>query len=157
MSTRPLATALAAVALSTLAACASSPRYEDRGAAPVPSSVYGRSVSNADYGVVRSIDLIPVASRPSGAGAVLGAVVGAVVGNQFGSGSGRAAATVGGAVAGGVAGNAIEKRNRRDDEAYRVTVRFNDGSVREFDYQRIDDLRPGDRVRLENGQLHYAQ
>ena len=157
MSTRPLATALAAVALSALAACASSPRYEDRGAMPVPSSGYGRPAYSADYGVVRSIDVIPIASRPSGAGAVLGAVVGAVVGNQFGSGTGRAAATVGGAVAGGVAGNAIEKRNRRDDEAYRVTVRFNDGSTREFDYQRIDDLRPGDRVRLENGQLHYVQ
>ena len=163
MFTRPLTTTLGAVALSALTACATSPRYEDRyaGAPSAPpaygQSAYGRQGAYADYGVVRAIDIVPVSSRPSGAGVILGAVVGAVIGNQFGSGSGRAAATVGGAVAGGVAGNAIEKRNRRDDEVFRVSVRFDDGSVRDFDYQRIDDLRTGDRVRLEGGQLHYVQ
>ena len=64
-----------------------------------------------------------------------------------------AAATGIGAVGGAVAGNAIEKRNRRDDEVYRVSVRFEDGSVRDFDFQRIDDLRVGDRVRWDGGQL----
>ena len=94
------------------------------------------------------------ASRPSGAGAVLGAVIGAVIGNQFGSGSGRAVATGAGAIGGAVAGNAIEGRTRRDGEAYRVQVRFENGSSREFDFERIDDLRVGDRVKLENGQIH---
>jgi uncharacterized protein YcfJ len=99
------------------------------------------------YGQVRAIDLVRSEQRTSGGGAVLGAVLGAVVGNQFGSGSGRAAATGVGAVGGAVAGNAIEKRQRADNEAYRVSVRFEDGSVRDFDFQNIDDLRVGDRVK----------
>jgi outer membrane lipoprotein SlyB len=57
-------------------------------------------------------------------------------------------------IGGAVAGNAIENRNRRDDEVYRVNVRMDNGSAREFDFQRIDDLRVGDRVKFEGGQLH---
>jgi hypothetical protein len=37
---------------------------------------------------------------------------------------------------------------------YRVQVRFDNGSTRDFDFQRIDDLKVGDRVKLENGQIH---
>ena len=59
-----------------------------------------------------------------------------------------------GVVGGAIAGNAIEGRQRRDDELYRVQVRFDNGSVREYDFQRIDDLRIGDRVKFEGGQLH---
>ena len=108
----------------------------------------------AEYGRVENIGYIQVAQRPSGAGAVLGAVIGGVVGNRFGSGSGRALATGVGAVGGAIAGNAIEGRNLRDGEIYRVQVRFDNGSVRDFDFQRVDDLRTGDRVKFEGGQLH---
>lgn len=108
----------------------------------------------AEYGRVENIGYVQVSQRPSGAGAVLGAVIGGVIGNRFGSGTGRALATGVGAVGGAVAGNAIENRNLRDGELYRVQVRFDNGSVREFDFQRIDDLRSGDRVKLEDGQLH---
>ena len=156
MTIRPLTTALATVALAATAACtttpSSSPGYYSTG--PAPSSTYSRPVPYSDQGIVRAIDVIPVASRPSGAGVILGAIVGGVVGNQFGSGSGRALTTIGGAVAGGVAGNAIEQRTRRDDEVYRVSVRFDDGSIRDYDYQQIGNLRVGDRVRLVDGQLH---
>jgi len=109
----------------------------------------------SEHGTVREIDLIQTSRRPSGAGAVIGAILGGVIGNQFGSGGGRFAATGVGAVAGAVAGNAVEgRRARRDDEHFRVSVRFDDGSVRSFDYWQIDDLRVGDRVRWENGQLY---
>ncbi|MEO5844401.1 MAG: glycine zipper 2TM domain-containing protein [Caldimonas sp.] len=154
MINRSLATPLAAVALAALAACSTT--ADNRYSAPSTTPTYGQAGTYAEYGVVRSIDLVPVASRTTGGGAILGAVVGAVVGNQFGSGTGRAAATAGGAVAGAVAGNAIEKRTRKEDEVFRVSVRFDNGSVRDFDYQRIDDLRIGDRVRLDGGQLHYV-
>ena len=161
MTIRPLTTTLAAVAIAATAACtttsttSSQPGYYSSG--PVPSSTYNRPVPYSDQGVVRAIDVIPVASRPSGAGVILGAIVGGVVGNQFGSGSGRALTTIGGAVAGGVAGNAIEKKTRKEDEVFRVSVRFDDGSIRDFDYQQIGDLRVGDRVRLVDGQLHLAR
>jgi len=156
MINRPLTTSLAAVALAATAACTTTPTIAPGyySTAPAPSSTYSRPVPYSDQGVVRAIEVIPVASRPVGAGAILGAIVGGVVGNQFGSGSGRALTTIGGAVAGGVAGNAIEQRTRRDDEVYRVSVRFDDGSIRDFDYQQVGALRVGDRVRLVDGQLH---
>ena len=144
---------LSTAALSTLAlltACASAPMRDDRIAqAPmVNAPVYG------EYGQVSSIEIIPMASRPSGAGAILGAVIGGIVGNQFGSGTGRALATGAGAVGGAVAGNAIEARQKRDDEVYRVGVRLDNGSYRSFDFHRVDDLRVGDRVRYDGNQLY---
>lgn len=151
MKLRTLSTLSCVSALAVLAACAA-PREERVEYRPAPAvrqvPVY------AEYGRVENIGYVQTAQRPSGAGAVLGAVVGAVVGNQFGKGTGRALATGAGAVGGAVAGNAIEGRTRRDDEVYRVTVRFDNGSVRDFDFQRIDDLRTGDRVKFEGGQLH---
>ena len=147
-------TLLSTAALSALAlvtACSSAPpRRDDRIAeAPIVTApVYG------EYGQVTSIDVIPIASRPSGAGAIIGAVVGGVVGNQFGAGAGRALATGAGVVGGAVAGNAVENRNKRDDEVFRVGVRLDSGVQRFMDFHRIDDLRVGDRIRFDNGQLY---
>ena len=115
---------------------------------------YQPAPEQALFGRVQNIGYVQTSTRPSGAGVVLGAVIGGVVGHQFGGGTGNALATGAGAGGGALAGNAIEGRQRRDDEAYRVQVRFDDGSVREFDFLRIDDLRIGDRVKLEGGQLH---
>jgi uncharacterized protein YcfJ len=159
MLNRPLTSTLGALALGALTACATSPGYDNRyGApAPAPAPAYSRPAPYSDYGVVRAIEVVPVSSRPVGAGAILGAIVGGVVGNQFGSGGGRALTTIGGAVAGGVAGNAIENRTRRDDEVYRVSVRFEDGSIRDYDYQQIGGLRVGDRVQLVDGQLRFVR
>ena len=159
MNFRHLATAATATTLALLTACAPmrQERREDRrddriSTAPMPAHAHSQY---AQYGQVRNIDVIPVASRTSGGGAVLGAVLGAVVGNQFGSGGGRALATGAGAIGGAVVGNNIEqRRNRGDNEVYRVSVRFDNGDVRDFDFQRIDDLRPGDRVKFEDGQLY---
>jgi len=138
-----------AIVLALTAACSSAPRHDNVAEAP------GRSApAYAQYGVVRNIELVSTNARTSGGGAVLGAVLGAVVGNQVGHGTGRAAATGVGAVGGAVIGNQIEKRNKADDDVYRVSVRFENGSVAQYDYQRVDDLRVGDRVRLEGGQLY---
>ena len=175
MNTRRISTALSIGALALVTAgSAPMPRGDAYGSAPIGSApvyssqpaygpppaypqaqpgAYPQANAYVQYGQVRAIDLVSVDRRTSGGGAVLGAVLGAVVGNQFGSGSGRAAATGVGAVGGAVTGNAIEKRQRGDNEVYRVSVRFEDGSVRDFDFQRIDDLRVGDRVKWEGGQL----
>lgn len=123
-------------------------------AAYAPQPVQRPVPMYAEYGRVENIGFLQTAQRPSGAGAVLGAVIGGVVGNRFGGGAGRALATGAGVIGGAVAGNAIESRQRRDDEVYRVQVRFDNGSLRDFDFQRIDDLRAGDRVKFEAGQLH---
>jgi outer membrane lipoprotein SlyB len=149
MNLRTPSLVASAAVLALTAACSSAPRHENVAEAP------GRStVAYAQYGVVRNIELVSTGGHASGGGAVLGGVIGAVLGNQVGSGSGRAAATGVGAVGGALIGNQIEKRNKADDEVYRVSVRFENGSVAQYDYQRIDDLRVGDRVRLEGGQLY---
>lgn len=150
MTTRKLSTLAGAVALATLAACSTTtttPVY-DSSPRPAPTGGYTTMMGN-----VSSIEVVDAAQRP-GLGAVLGAVVGAAVGNQIGSGTGRAAATVGGAAAGGVIGHQVQKRNAND--VFRVTVRFDNGTTQTFNYDRIDDLRVGDRVRYDGQQLYRA-
>jgi outer membrane lipoprotein SlyB len=138
-------------ALAVLTACSSAPRRDEVAYNPVPVM---QAPISSEYGEVQSVDLVPIASRPSGAGAILGAIVGGVVGNQFGAGAGRALATGAGVVGGAVAGNAIERRQKRDDEVFRVGIRFNNGSYRDFDFRDVGDLRVGDRVKLEGGQIY---
>ena len=138
-------------ALALMTACSSSPPRND--------AVFNSSSGSSNaivYGNVSSIEYVPTASRTSGGGALLGAVIGGVLGNQVGGGSGRDAATVVGAVGGAVIGNQVERRNKADHEIYRVSVRLDNGRNAQFDYQRIDDLRVGDRVKVQDGQLHRA-
>jgi outer membrane lipoprotein SlyB len=153
MSIKSISTVLCVGVLATLTGCVVAPRRDD-GVAYAPAPVARPVPVYAEYGRVENIGYVQLASRPSGAGAVLGAVIGGLVGNHFGSGTGRALATGAGVVGGAVAGNTIEGRTRRDDEAYRVQIRFDNGSTRDFDFQRIDDLRVGDRVKFEGGQIH---
>lgn len=150
-----MAVAASATSLVVLSGCVVAPARQERVvyqqqpvpvARPVP--VY------AEYGRVERVGTVLIAQRPTGGGAILGAVVGAVVGHQFGGGVGKGLATAGGAVGGAIAGNAIEGQALRDDEVFRVTVRFDNGTARDYDFRRIDDLRVGDRVKWEGGQLH---
>jgi outer membrane lipoprotein SlyB len=91
----------------------------------------------------------------SGGGAVAGGLVGGVVGNQFGRGNGRTAATVLGLVGGALLGNTIESNNNgpRTYESYRVSIQTDTGAYRAFDVGSPGDLRIGDRVRIDNGQI----
>ena len=109
-----------------------------------------------EYGRVNNIEVFQTQqqSQSSGLGAVIGGVAGAVVGRQIGGGSGRDVATVAGALGGAVAGNAIEKnRNPNVSQAYRVSVQLDNGGVRAYDVPTTGELRIGDRVRIQNGQL----
>jgi len=110
--------------------------------------------SESRIGNVSNIEVIETSKRTSGGGAILGAIVGGALGNQVGKGDGRKAATVAGAVGGAFAGNAIEKHNKRDDQFYRVSVRFDNGNSAQYDYNNIEDLQVGDRVRVDNGQIN---
>ena len=107
------------------------------------------------YGYVDSVEVIPASGAHGiGIGAVGGAVVGGVLGNQIGHGTGRAAATVGGAVAGGVIGNEIEKRvHPAQPGGFRYRVRMDDGSYQTYTQDQHDNIRVGDRVRVENGRV----
>ena len=114
-----------------------------------------------NYGYVESVEVVAGAPGHSGIGigAIGGAIAGGVLGSQIGHGTGRAAATVGGAVAGGVIGNEIEKRvdNRNAaGNAYRFRVRMDDGSYQTVMQEDHQNIRVGDRVRVDNGRVYSS-
>ena len=87
------------------------------------------------------------------AGAVIGGAVGGG-GQPWVAAAGRTAATVA-AIGGALIGNMLERnmdRNRVDH--YRVTVQFDNGSVRQFEYAQHPNVQIGDRVRAEGDQLY---
>ena len=162
-------TLLAAAAAFGLAACTTpypnDPNYPNPGAqypnpqypnAQYPQYPQGQA---AGYGYVDAVEVVAGEPRSTGPGigAIGGAIAGGVLGNQVGSGTGRAAATVGGAVAGGVIGHQVEQRVRGGQNAgtmYRFRVRMDDGSYQTYTQERHDNIRVGDRVRVENGQVY---
>lgn len=126
---------------------------------PTSSTAPNSQGAFVEFGRVNNVEIIRTQAPTSGPGigAVIGGVAGAVVGSQIGAGSGRTAATVIGAVGGAVAGNSIERSrsaNVSAGESYRVSVQLDNGSQRSYDMSSYGDLRIGDRVRVENGQVY---
>ncbi len=118
-----------------LAACAS---------APPGANVVGN-------GTVNAISEVREASSGSGlAGSIGGAVVGGAIGSLFGGGTGRTIATgVGAAVGAGAGGQA--GANMGAVTAWDVSVRFEDGVDRVIRVYQQPNVRPGSRVRVQNG------
>ncbi|MBC7377502.1 MAG: glycine zipper 2TM domain-containing protein [Burkholderiaceae bacterium] len=166
-----------AVVLASLAACETAPMSQPTyssapysSGAPVatyPQGTYNQGTYNqgtynsgqqayVEYGRVTGVEVLQSQAEPQNSvgGAVIGGIVGGVLGNQVGGGSGKTLATAAGVVGGALAGNAIGKRNSTQVvESYRITVRIDNGSMRSYDVGNTFDLRPGDRVRIENGVL----
>jgi outer membrane lipoprotein SlyB len=146
-----------------LAACGTYDPYPVSQPSPYPYGTTTQQVG-VEYGRVTNVSLIrPATGASSGsstAGTVLGAVVGGALGNQIGSGTGRAAATILGAVGGAVVGNRIAggpaPNYATTDPVYRITVQTDQGHMRTYDVSATGDLRPGDRVRIENGVIYLA-
>lgn len=122
---------------------------------PVSSS---SSYSGSTYGVVDAIELVRgsgdgIGGSGIGAGAVIGGVVGGVLGHQVGSGTGKDVATVAGVVGGAMAGHQIQKSNKQED-VYRIRVRLDNGGHQTVTQQSTNDLRVGDRVRIESDRAY---
>lgn len=160
---RPMTIAAGALVAATLAGCvAPMPVYETArypyNAPPQVQPYPQARGSYVEYGRVANIEVVRSESAgmgTSGGGAIAGGLIGGAVGNQIGSGSGRAAATALGLVGGALLGNNIEaQRNApRVYESYRVSVQTEHGGWRAFDVPSPGDLRIGDRVRIDNGQI----
>ncbi|MHB1292568.1 MAG: outer membrane lipoprotein [Sulfuricella sp.] len=75
-----------------------------------------------------------------------------MLGHQVGGGTGKDVATVAGVVGGAMAGHQIEKSNKPQD-AYRIRVRLDNGGYQTVTQQSINDMRVGDRVRIENDRV----
>ncbi len=148
---------LGLAALLTLGACANTSAPATGGNATAYPQSGNPSGTYSGYGVVQSIDLVQqsqstgIAGTGIGVGAVAGAVVGGILGNQVGGGVGNTAATVLGAAGGAYAGNEIEKRNQQQSNAYKLTIRMNDGSYQTLTQATNADVRVGDRVVIDNG------
>ena len=123
-----------------------------------------QQVGVVEYGRVTSVSLIRPATGAapvSPAGTVIGGVVGGALGNQVGSGGGRAAATILGALGGAYVGNRVAGGGTPGNypttsAVHRVTVQTDQGQIRTYDVNATGDLRPGDRVRIENGVIYLA-
>jgi outer membrane lipoprotein SlyB len=158
ISIRPLAITASVLALSALTACVApqpvyqTSRYPYQPPQPAAAGPY------VEYGHVANIEVIQSQSSgapTTGGGAIAGGVVGGVLGNQVGGGSGRAAATALGVVGGALLGNSIEAHNNapRTYQSYRVSIQTDNGGYRAFDVPSPGDLRIGDRVVINNGQI----
>jgi outer membrane lipoprotein SlyB len=142
---------LALAALLALGGCQNMnpPNTYDSGTAYPQSNSGGGAYTG--YGVVQSIDLVRQGGSTGIGGAIVGGVVGGILGHQVGGGQGNTAATVLGAAGGAYAGNQIEKRNQPQADAYKFTIRLRDGSYQTVTQTSIEDIRVGDRVRIDNG------
>lgn len=125
------------LALLTLAACATPPRYYNDG--------YRSACNNC--GTIERIERVYGERETTGGGAVLGAIIGGALGNQVGKGDGRKAATVAGAVIGGAIGNAAEK-DQRSRPRYEIFVQLDDGRRLVVEQPTLDGLREGDYVQI---------
>lgn len=140
--------ALAGAVMLTLTACGTPGGGLGYPSGSAPASP---AYTASGVGTIQSIDLVQSQHSGPGLGSVAGAVVGGVLGNQVGSGSGRTAATIAGAVGGGVVGNRMEQNSRGADQAYRISVRMDNGSVQTLTQSTAPNLQIGERVRLDNG------
>ena len=168
--------AMVSALVATISGCATQPGYGNPSGMPQQGSAYPSypsypagsypssgapgvmtSPGYVEYGRVIGVELVRTQEpgRASGAGVVIGGIAGGVLGSQVGGGSGRDLATIAGIAGGALAGNAIEKNAQTTTrDAYRVSVQVDNGTNRAYDMASAGDLRVGDRVRIENGQLY---
>lgn len=150
-----VATAVASAAL--LAGCAGQPL----GGGYYGNDGYGATSQNqggyySQYGRVTDVQYVRSGGSDGVVGTIAGGAAGGLLGHQVGKGSGRTAATIAGAVGGALIGNALERSagGVGGQPVYRVTVQFDDGAVRNFNYADSPNVRIGDRVRAEGNQLY---
>ena len=157
MSYRKRTTLIIAAAVLGIAGCATEDPYRTTspGGASYPAYPSSNNPDAVRYGYVENVETATAERRTGpGIGAIGGAIAGGVAGNQVGGGSGRAAATIGGAVLGGVVGHQVEQRVRGNEPTeYRFRVRMDDGSYQTFSKETHDNIRVGDRVRIERNNI----
>lgn len=129
----------AALALST-AACA-----------PLPERHALEASRYTQPGIVERIELVDAGRGERGL--LIRGVVGGLIGAPLDGDGRHSVVALAGAPRGGVAGMAVDGRPRRDGESFRVTIRFDDGSLRTLVRDDIAELCTGDRVRLVGGRI----
>jgi outer membrane lipoprotein SlyB len=113
-------------------------------AGPPPPPPANVPVCN-ECGRVTAVKVIEKEGDTGAAGIIAGGVVGGLLGNQIGRGRGKTVATVAGAAGGAYAGNKIEGK-MKTTKTWAVSVRFDNGSERNFNFQSDPGLMAGDAV-----------
>ena len=114
------------------------------GPPPPPPPPANAPVCN-ECGRVTAVRVIEKEGDTSAAGIIAGGVVGGLLGNQVGKGKGKTVATVAGAAGGAYAGSKIEGKMKAT-KTWAVSVRFDNGSERSFNFQSDPGLMAGDAV-----------
>lgn len=148
---RRFAHLLAALAVSTLAACGSTGGAMMGGSAPPPPL-------EIRTGVIEQITETQVKStHDQGLGAIVGGIAGAGIGSLIGAGTGRDVAIAAGAIAGAIGGNVAQNRFfDKPQAAQQLIVRLNSGVLVAITQAPDPALVRGMRVYVE-GQGHEAR
>jgi len=107
-----------------------------------------------DDGKVEAIEIYRSSEdKPLNAGTVVGGIAGGLIGHQIGSGRGNTAATIVGTLGGAVVGNEIHKKQAQSTR-YRIIVRLDSGGTLTLEDSSDNNLRVGDRVRVEGNRIN---
>jgi outer membrane lipoprotein SlyB len=136
----------------------SQPSYQSQNQYPsqqYPSNTYPTQnyQQGTYYGTVDRIEVVNRGDSGNVAGMVIGGIVGGLIGSQIGGGNGNTVATVAGVAGGAYAGNQIQQRQRAAHETLRITVRMENGSYQSVTTDNVNDLRTGDRVRVDGNSV----
>ena len=99
-----------------------------------------------DCGKVIAVAVTEKAGEGGPLGMIAGGAAGALLGHQIGGGTGKDLATIAGAVGGAYAGKKIEER-AKTHTVWSVSVQFEDGSKRSYDFAQEPGYRVGDAVK----------
>lgn len=126
--------------------------YEKALAASKPAPKSSQAAVCNDCGKVTAVKVTEKAGDSGPVGMIAGGVAGAVLGRQVGGGFGKDLATIAGAAGGAYAGKKIEEKiNTR--KIWTVSVRYNNGTTAEFDYEQDPGVKVGDAVRKSGNVL----
>jgi outer membrane lipoprotein SlyB len=99
-----------------------------------------------DCGKVIAVAVTEKAGEGGPLGLIAGGAAGALLGHQIGGGTGKDLATIAGAVGGAYAGKKIEER-AKTHTVWNVSVQFEDGSKRSYEFAQEPGYRVGDAVK----------
>lgn len=105
-----------------------------------------------ECGKVIAINSGEKAGKGGPLGVIAGGVAGAVLGHQVGKGSGKDVATIAGAAGGAYAGHKIEEKMTATSY-WTVSVRFESGEERAFEFAQEPGFSVGDAVRASEGSI----
>lgn len=105
-----------------------------------------------ECGKVTSVKVVEKTGESTPLGMIAGGVAGAVLGHQVGQGTGKDLATIAGAAGGAYAGHKIEQK-ARSSKGWVVSVRFDNGEDRSFNFESDPGYAAGDAVKLSGNSI----